>query len=184
MSDLKLYEIQASRTYKFIKFQARLESSRPPWDPTNPFVNRLVANIFEIPHFQQCGQPRNCNAIHESDNLLHMIIPNNLLILRLAYADYDFSSKDIPQHEIFHHCFPPVNAHQWNTGPVSTTYNPVPHMLTLEILWVLRYSFPHLKWYCLFHKNTLNFFIVKETENISIFVVNAMNDTSVWLNGN
>ena len=57
-------------------------------------------------------------------------------------------------------------------------------MLTLEILRVLRYSFVPVKWYCLFHKNALKFVIVKETENISKFVVSAMNELSVWLNGN
>ena len=34
------------------------------------------------------------------------------------------------------------------------------------------------------HKNALKFLIVKETENISKFVVSAMNDISVWFNEN
>ena len=33
-------------------------------------------------------------------------------------------------------------------------------------------------------QNALKFLIVEETENISIFVVSAMNDISVWLNEN
>ena len=91
VSDLKLYEIQANRACNFIKFQARLESSRPhQLLRQQSCCQRIWNSTFLI-----MWTTRNCNALHESDNLSHMVILSNLFILRLAYAVNNFCSKAI-----------------------------------------------------------------------------------------
>ena len=106
VSDLKLYEIQANRACNFIKFQAHLESSRPHKSLCQQSCCQCIWNST----FLTCGQPRNRKAPLESDNISHMVILNNLnnlIILRLAYEDTHFCSKDISYYEIFHHWFLP-----------------------------------------------------------------------------
>ena len=158
MSDRKLYEIQARRACNFIKFQARLESSRP--------------------HKSLCQQSC-CQRMWNSTFLTIWATRfMNLMIFRISYyADTNCCSNDISYNEIFHHYFPPVNAHQCNLVLFQKHLTRF-RMFTLEILRV----FVSMKWCCPFHKNALKFVIVKETENI--FVVSAMSDISVWLRGN
>ena len=52
-------------------------------------------------------------------------------------------------------------------------------MLTLEILRVLRYSFVPFKWNLPVPQARAQISMAKETENLSISVVSAMNDISV-----
>ena len=54
VSDLKLNEIQANRACNFVNFQARLESSKPH----KLLCQQVIANVFEIPHFNNVDNPK------------------------------------------------------------------------------------------------------------------------------
>ena len=130
VSDLKLYEIQASRACNFIKFQVQLESSRPH---------------KSLCQQNSCQRYLKIHILNNVDNLVITACFMNLIIFRiwlslltlllitLAYADTYFCSKDFYNIKyFFHHCFPQVNAHRCNL----VLFQPqVPHTLTLEILF-------------------------------------------------
>ena len=87
VSDLKLYKIQAIRACNFIRFLARLKSSRSQKSLCQQNCYQRIWNFTS----STCGQPRNCNALHKSDNHLHMVILNNLVILiSLGLCRYPF----------------------------------------------------------------------------------------------
>ena len=147
VSDLKLYEIQASGACNFIKFQARLESSRPHKSLCQQSCCQRIWNSTVLATWTKIATFCMNRKIFRI-----LIILNNLVMLSLAYAATHFCSKDISLHEKFHHCFPPVNAHQCILvlKPVSAYVNTRgQHSKYCEFS---RYSFAPLKWYSLFYK--------------------------------
>ena len=87
VSDLKFYKIQAIRACNFIRFLARLKSFRSQKSLCQQNCYQRIWNSTSL----TCGQSRNCNALHKSDNLLHMVILNNLVILiSLGLCRYAF----------------------------------------------------------------------------------------------
>ena len=131
VSDLKLYEIQASRACNFIKFQARLESSRPHkllrqqicW---KGYLKFHILTMWTTPQLQRAS----------------WIFRIWLFLITFLYYD-KLMQKTIFVLGLFHNMKYSITVSSckcpsMHTCPVSLTCNPVPHTLTLEILRVLQ----------------------------------------------
>ena len=120
VSDLKLYEIQASRACNFIKFQVRLESSRPH---------------KSLCQQNSCQRYLKIHILNNVDNLVITACFMNLIIFRiwlslltllflitLAYADTHFCSKDFYNMKyFFSSLFSSSKCPSVQHCPVSTT---------------------------------------------------------------
>ena len=103
-------------TFSSMKYRPAGPATSYSWkvpSPKNPCQNSCCLHVGNYTFFFSNVNNHKMATRFLNLTIFHMVILDNLFLIRFVDENTHFCLKEIWQHEMFHYCFPPVNAHQY-----------------------------------------------------------------------